>query len=86
MSISLMAKGAAVCLMGAAALAMPSEVSARAMSTCPFVECIYSCPPDILTHCENHGCKTDLQSSNCGPLFDCSGERVLLWCGTPIES
>jgi hypothetical protein len=81
-----MVKGFAVCLMGAAAMTMPTEVSARAMFACPFVECVWACPQDILEWCHTHGCDTDLQSSNCDELFECSGERRLVWCGTPIDT
>jgi hypothetical protein len=80
-----MVKGIAVCLMGAAAMSVPSEATARRMFECPYTECVSACPQDLIGWCQIHGCETDEPSSNCGPLFNCSGNKVWIWCGGAIS-
>lgn len=63
-------------------LGLATDVPAATMFACPFVECVSFCPEDRLDWCHTHGCDTTLENSNCGPLFQCSGNQVLVYCGS----
>lgn len=78
-------KAMAVVGMGAIALlGNPTEASAFG---CPISTCMINgvCPSEseMSTWCTLSGCSTDLH--NCGSLFNCTGDRVLFYCGTPVD-
>ena len=75
----------AVVVVGFAVYASAPPNAEAAAFACPISTCIQNgvCPPDMGAWCAQTGCETTIH--NCGPLFACSGDRVLFYCGTDPE-
>ena len=86
MSRQLQLKALLVVLLGGGALVSgPRDAEAGAFE-CGFAECIVTetCP-DMEVFCALHNCY-EPYTSNCGELFNCSGNKRLHYCGSGPET
>lgn len=75
-------KALAVIVGGTAVYLTSPPPAEGAAFSCPISTCITNgvCPLDMAAWCESTGCTTTIY--NCGPLFNCTDNKVLFYCGT----